>query len=318
LEVVNNIVTGRFQPFHLGHVAFINHVATLVDGPITIGIVNPDPKYPIPGDAKGWFKIEPEFNPLSFWERKKTIRFAQDGGELEANIDAIVPVSRPSINLQRAESFLPPKPRTFYFCQKWNDEAESWKIDRYRKIGEVADKVDQLELAPHTRMIEGQLIRALVSVSNESWRRLVPKRSLEFLDNCGFSETVKGSYSAERAERFLKSLFEASNRRELFIQSLNISTSSDMSELELENRLPERQRKLIFSLENPRSSRDGILTIMEKSENAKKIERLSTREFLNKNILDRAKITAIDSKHSQIEISAPTRDRIVELLRAEL
>ena len=67
-ETIHYIIAGRFQPFHNGHLSMIEYVAEYTNGPIVVGVVNPDPTTLWPGDGD-WIRFLPKYNPLNFWER---------------------------------------------------------------------------------------------------------------------------------------------------------------------------------------------------------------------------------------------------------
>jgi hypothetical protein len=193
------IVAGRFQPFSSGHAALLEHTAAAVDGPIVIGIVNPDPFNPWPGDGEDWIRFLPKDNPLNYWERVRSIRLSINGTGLEKRVEAIVPLPRPSVNLERANRFLPPKPRALVLCEKWGDEVERWKLEAYKRNRETTCVFAGSDLPPGVQMAEGPFIRSLMFLRNRAWEKLVPKPSVRYLRQLDIGARLVGMVDADEA-----------------------------------------------------------------------------------------------------------------------
>jgi cytidyltransferase-like protein len=94
-------VTGRFQPFHLGHLELVRMAAAQCDR-VIIGITNPDPgSWHEHGDSA--HRHRPEANPFSYWQRQDmiatTLTAARDEGWMPAGGWTIVPfpLDRPDV-----------------------------------------------------------------------------------------------------------------------------------------------------------------------------------------------------------------------------
>src|SRR5580700_356075 len=181
MPVTHYIFGGRFQPFHIGHLAVLTYAAQKFDGPIVIGIVNPDPKNRWPGDGD-WLRFKQQDNPMTFWERFCQIKQSISHTEIDARVTAIVPEPRPSVNLQRANAFLPSRPRIFVLCARWGDEIEIYKSDRYRKLGEICWQVPDEDLGTDLSYLDGALVRNLMVLGNPIWKELVPAQSIPYLE----------------------------------------------------------------------------------------------------------------------------------------
>jgi hypothetical protein len=168
----------------------MQHLAASVADPIIIGIVNPDPVEPWVGDGD-WVRFMRHENVLTYWERLTLVSIVLEQRELANQIEAIVPSPRPSVNLDRANRFLPPQPRTMVLCVRWGDEVEEWKAEKYRQNGEQVHIIPADELGPVSRLASGAKIRELVIKGRQSWRLLVPEETLPLLDEFEFERRVR-------------------------------------------------------------------------------------------------------------------------------
>lgn len=195
---------GRFQPFHNGHKALLEQIAERVSTQIIIGVVNPDLVNPYPGDDEdGWVRFRKDINPFTFWERLEIIKLSIANTGLEKAVKAILPMPRPSVNIDRANQLIPPKPRKFVVCPKWNDEIEEWKLEKYRDLGEETVSINHDDIPKPHRFIEGSLIRSLVMTSNKAWENLVSENALPYLQLIGFEARIRGVGDVEKAHNYL-------------------------------------------------------------------------------------------------------------------
>lgn len=205
---VHYIFSGRFQPFHIGHVAVINYLARRYDGPIVIGIINPDPMEPYPGDDPNWIRFAKDKNPLTYWERYSSINEWLGETRYVSKITGVVPLPRPSINLIRANCFLPPKPRLFVLCKRWMDEVEDWKAAKYLENGEEIVFVPVEDLDPISQLASGDLIRSLVALNNRGWEGLVPSSVTSYLKQQNLVQKLGRSLDPNVAKNYVLELLE--------------------------------------------------------------------------------------------------------------
>lgn len=94
-------VTGRFQPFHVGHLELIRRACAQCDA-LIIGITNPDPGSWREHDDSA-HRHRPEANPFTYWQRHAMIATsltaARDEGWLPSGGWTIVPfpLDRPDV-----------------------------------------------------------------------------------------------------------------------------------------------------------------------------------------------------------------------------
>ena len=96
-RVQRGMIHGRFQPFHLGHLAYLRGAAERCDD-VFVGITNPDPTRirPEPSDP---LRHLPESNPWSYVERLLMVKAAAADLDLDlARVHVIpFPVNEPAL-----------------------------------------------------------------------------------------------------------------------------------------------------------------------------------------------------------------------------
>src|SRR5438034_5139630 len=204
---ISYILGGRFQPFHIGHFGFLEHLAKVTEGPIVIGIVNPDPKNTWSGDGQDWIRFAPKDNPLNFWERLTCIRLSIEETPLAKRVEAIVPLPRPSVNLERSNQFIPPKPRRFALCERWGDEVEKWKAESYKRNGEDVYFVFSNALSPYARIAEGNVIRSLMVLGSSTWELLVPEPTVNYLKQIGLQSRLAAGLEKSEARKIVQQFY---------------------------------------------------------------------------------------------------------------
>jgi hypothetical protein len=203
------IFGGRFQPFHIGHFSIVQSLIERFSENIVLGIIAPDPERNFPGDERNWVRFTRDKNPLSYWERLEIIQ--QSLAQHSSRIIGVVPLPRPSVNFQRANNYLPPKPRIFVLCQKWGDEVEQWKGEAYRGHGEQLHFVDFGHLSPIAQLASGELIRSLMRLENPAWRLFVAPSAAKLLENKALWRKMTAQLTVEKANAYLAGFF--SNER---------------------------------------------------------------------------------------------------------
>ncbi len=124
---------GRFQPFHRGHLAVIQRILELHDGPLVVMVIQSsigdhDDVY----SAQVDLHHQPYRNPLSLSERFCLIRLALR----EAGIDdrvAVLGIPRPDLYWPIARQFYPPKR---FICLTDKDDYERAKVTFWESLGE--------------------------------------------------------------------------------------------------------------------------------------------------------------------------------------
>lgn len=87
-------ITGRFQPFHIGHWELLNIALTEAEI-VFIGITNPDPAS-WKANASSAHRHQPESNPFTYWERQNMIQSALEYKGLQDRCHIVpFPLDRP-------------------------------------------------------------------------------------------------------------------------------------------------------------------------------------------------------------------------------
>jgi hypothetical protein len=176
--------------------------------PLVVGIVNPDPKNQLPGDSTDWIRFNEKDNPFSYWERVRLI--AESLKDLSDDLSelTIVPLPRPSVNIERANNYLPLQPRCFVLCRRWGDEVEEWKSAQYKKNGDQVAFVNTSELPELTQLTSATLIRSLIRLGNPHWQDLVADSARNAFQELGIVTRLFRMTSEEEARTFVRELLE--------------------------------------------------------------------------------------------------------------
>ena len=156
------MIHGRFQPFHLGHLEYmqaaLDRCQTLI-----IAITNPDPES-IREEAAATHRHRPEANPFTFFQRLTMIR--------ETVLDEGVPLSRVMfipfpINIpERWRYYIPEDVVQFIrIFSEW----EETKVERFRQQGY---RVEVLHPGIAKEITATEVRRRLQA--GENWEELVP------------------------------------------------------------------------------------------------------------------------------------------------
>ncbi len=218
MKEVYYIFSGRFQPFHIGHASVIDYLIKKYNKKIIIGIINPDPRQPFPGDKKDWIRFRKDANPLTYWERHFLISRCIRELHFSEHVEAVVPLPRPSINISRANNYLPQGPRIFVLCQKWNDEVEWWKAQKYKDNMEEILFVPFENLNPLAQLASGELIRSLMKVNNSGWKFLLSSSVSSFIEKNGLIAKMTSNLSSEKANDFISKTLQIEKYGELLLE----------------------------------------------------------------------------------------------------
>lgn len=181
------VITGRFQPFHIGHLDLIKETARQISNKIIVGVVTQQilgkRSQPTKFEQEADKKNTPIQNPFTYWERYQMIRQSL-GHEISKAEVHILPFPRPEVMWEVVQSFLPPRrvwvvPRTDLF--------DDLKADFFAKMGEKV-----VRLNPNVK-IHGTDIRKKI-LQGEEWFKFIPKATLIFLkENDGISRLRESS-----------------------------------------------------------------------------------------------------------------------------
>ncbi|MCW3996748.1 MAG: adenylyltransferase/cytidyltransferase family protein [Candidatus Bathyarchaeota archaeon] len=168
------IFTGRFQPFHIGHLNLVTGILSK-EKQLVIGVMNPDPRFP---EDPAFPQFHEARNPFTFWERYSMIR-----SSLAKYLERIhiIPLQRPYIRLDLALNFIPEK-RVWYV--PLTSEFDKWKFQKYRELGENVQAIDAERLASGTETRRRMIM-------DEDWQALVPKGTEIVINELGGEDRLK-------------------------------------------------------------------------------------------------------------------------------
>ena len=156
------MIHGRFQPFHNGHLEYLQGAASRSDV-VFVGITNPDPSHVKP-EASDPVRHLPESNPYTYAERMLMVKAAAaDAGLAGERLHVIpFPVNTPEV----WDSYVPRD--VVQYIRLFSDWGGT-KLDRLRSAGfqvVVLDEGAEKELS-------GADVRAAIREGRD-WEQLVP------------------------------------------------------------------------------------------------------------------------------------------------
>jgi cytidyltransferase-like protein len=156
-----NMMCGRFQPFHVGHLNYLRTVAAKPQRFI-VGITNPDPTV-IREEQGSEHRHRLDSNPFTYFERQVMIRETlRDEGISEDRYTIIpFPVSVPEL-----WKYYIPEHVVLYMpvFSEW----EARKAQRFRDLGHEVVVLDALSRPPSATEVRERI------AGGEDWRALVP------------------------------------------------------------------------------------------------------------------------------------------------
>ena len=176
------MVHGRFQPFHLGHLAYLQGAAAQCDE-LYVGITNPDPSRVQP-DPLDPVRHLPAANPFTYAERQLMVKAAaQDAGLDLARVHVIpFPVNEPEL----WPAYVPAG--VTHFIRLFSDWGRG-KRDRLEAAGYPVRVLDE----GAAKDVSGADVRAALAAGDgAAWRALVPAGVARVLDEIGGEERVRG------------------------------------------------------------------------------------------------------------------------------
>lgn len=158
------VVHGRFQPFHLEHLAYCR--LGLARGEVlVVGITNFDPGLVVP-EPTNPERHEPAANPFTYWERALMIRDAllEDGVAPERFLIVAFPIHQP----ERWPQYVPCDPaRTLYLVRVFSD----WEAEKVRRLRAAGLPVEAI--SEPAKRLSGREVRARLAAGT-GWEPLVP------------------------------------------------------------------------------------------------------------------------------------------------
>jgi cytidyltransferase-like protein len=157
-----SMMSGRFQPFHLGHLAYLRLLLKRPE-PLLVGITNPDPTF-IREDPASAHRHLLESNPFSYFERFLMVRETLSDEGVPADRYAIIPFP---INVPAAWRYYLPRDAV-QFVPVFSDW-ERRKAEAFREAGFGVEIIDSLEKSISATEVRERIRR------EEAWEQLVPK-----------------------------------------------------------------------------------------------------------------------------------------------
>ena len=177
--VPEGCIHGRFQPFHNEHLEYAIEAKRRCQF-LYIGLTKFDVT-PSKLTHLGGHREEPQNNPLTYYERLKTIsRSLLDEG-VPADQFTFIPF--PIEDPTTLSIFLPTSVVCFTtICEEWNRK----KIAVLEGHGYTVDV-----LWDRTKKITGTRVRELLAAENDGWRELVPDGTARVLDDFQIAERIR-------------------------------------------------------------------------------------------------------------------------------
>jgi cytidyltransferase-like protein len=168
-------IHGRFQPFHLGHFAYLQHAFRLART-VIVGVTNPVPHRMTaePTDAHRHLSSS---NPLTYYERLEIITAAivRHDPALLARVRIVPfdvnanPVTYPqAIPLHVTQVVAPHEP---------------WDHEKARRFATVGYRVVEIPTVPNR--LTATRVRTALQAGDPAWRRMVPAGVDEMMDTLG-------------------------------------------------------------------------------------------------------------------------------------
>jgi nicotinamide-nucleotide adenylyltransferase len=157
-----NMMQGRFQPFHLGHLNYLRVIIQRPE-PFIVGITNPDPTF-IRQETESEHRHLPGSNPFSYFQRYLMVREVLRDEQVPVDRYAIMPFP---INVPEAwKHYLPVN--IVQYVPVFSD----WERLKAKRLGEHGFEV--VEIADWEKSISATDIRKLIQDHDDSWEKLVP------------------------------------------------------------------------------------------------------------------------------------------------
>ena len=165
------VVHGRFQPFHLEHLAYCRLALRQADA-LVVGITNFDPALTQVESANP-HRHEAAANPFSYWERTLMIRDAllEDGVSASRFTLLALPIHHP----ERWSHYVPTDPASSVHVLR---VFSAWEEEKARRLAAAGLRVEAVRGQP--KLISATDVRARLA-ADDGWEALVPRAVREWL-----------------------------------------------------------------------------------------------------------------------------------------
>jgi nicotinamide mononucleotide adenylyltransferase len=159
------VVHGRFQPFHVEHLAYCRLAVARAET-LVVGITNFDPALVVP-EATNTERHRVNANPFTYWERALMVRDAllEDGLPAERLVIVPFPIHHP----ERWFHYVPCSPAESVHVVRVYSAWEAEKVRRLRASGVATEAIEE----PFKRL-SGTDVRARIA-ADDRWQPLVPR-----------------------------------------------------------------------------------------------------------------------------------------------
>ena len=164
-------VHGRFQPPHNGHLKYILSALEHCEH-LTVGVCTPQICTPEEAEQTG-FPCTAELNPFTYQERVDMMRLALK--EAGANLYDCSFVPFPS-DYKNIHEIIP---RATVFLMSVTSDGDTEKIKHIKSLGY---KVESIIEITDSREESGQKIRMAITNKDDSWKTLVPRAVVEYIE----------------------------------------------------------------------------------------------------------------------------------------
>lgn len=160
------VYDGRFQPFHIGHLSFIERIHDETGLSVAILVIHST----VSADAGGYSGVvdahhRPEKNPLTVWERVSLINQAI-AHERFAFVAGVLAIPRPDLYWSVAKSFYPTER---VICLSGKDDYERQKEAFWSSLGERILVIDTKGLPD----VSSTVVKQKMQDAGE-WSELIP------------------------------------------------------------------------------------------------------------------------------------------------
>jgi nicotinamide-nucleotide adenylyltransferase len=177
------VVHGRFQPFHLDHLAYCRLGLERGDT-LVVGITNFDPALTRlePTSPR---RHEPSANPFTYWERALMIRDAllDDGVSPERFVSVAFPIHDPD----RWPHYVPGDPLDTVHVIR---VSSPWEEEKARRLAAAGFRVDTIPVT--FRGLSGSDLRTRIA-ADHGWEPLVPKAVREWIVRLDGVRRIRGA-----------------------------------------------------------------------------------------------------------------------------
>ncbi len=204
----------RCQPLSKLNEEEILHLAKTIDDQdkIIIGIINPNPDNVNNLDAPTqWRRLLKVFNPLSYWERYVMVRNFMKRTNLESKISAVVPLLRPSLNMEYNSNFLPDRTHrkmciSLIYDNSEYDQKYDGLISQNEDVHIIEPQIDWLN-----KVFSPELFFGLMGSNDTRWEYFIDEEVKQYLLQINIFNRVVASFSIDTVHTPLSGIKKSYN-----------------------------------------------------------------------------------------------------------